>query len=52
MTTKQQLKSLPKRAITRIAGYRNMKALCKDVPSMTRSTTKGPSKKEIIKYIA
>lgn len=51
MTTKQQLKDLPKRAIIRMAGYRNMKALCKDVPSLARSTTKGPSKKQIIKYL-
>ena len=52
MTIKQQLKALPKRALIRIAGYRNMKALCADVPSMARSAKKGPSKKDIIKYIA
>ena len=51
MTTKQQLKTLPKRALIKIAGYRNMKALCADVPSMARSATEGPSKKDIIKYI-
>ena len=50
--TRKQLKALPKRALIRIAGYRNMKALCKNVPSMARSATKGPSKKDIIKYIA
>ena len=50
--TRKQLKALPKRAIIRIAGYRNMKAFCADVPSLVRSTTKGPSKKDIIKYIA
>lgn len=52
MTTKAQLKNLPKRALVKMLSYKNMKALIKDVPSMARSTKKGPSKKDIIKYIA
>ena len=52
MTTKQQLKTYHKKHLVKLAGYNNIKALCSDVPFMARSTKKGPSKKDIIKYIA
>lgn len=51
VTTKQVLKRLPKKKLVIMAGYNNIKALCKDVPLMVRSTKKGPSKKAIIKYL-
>ena len=51
MTTKAQLKTNPKKYLVQLAGYKNMKALIKDVPSMTRSNRKAPSKKDIIKYL-
>lgn len=51
MTTKAQLKNLPKKALVKMIGYKNIKALCKDVPSMVRSNKKASSKKDIIKYL-
>ena len=51
MTTKAQLKTNPKKYLVQLAGYKNMKALIKDVPSMARSNRKAPSKKDIIKYL-
>ena len=51
MTTKQLLKRRPKKFLVNLAGYNNISALCKDVPSMVRSPKKGPSKKDIIKYL-
>lgn len=51
MTTKAQLKNLPKRALVKMLSYKNIKALCKDVPSMVRSNRKAPSKKDLIKYL-
>lgn len=51
VSTKQILKRLPKKKLVIMAGYNNMKALCNDVPSMVRSYKKGPSKKDIIKYL-
>lgn len=52
VTTKQVLKRLPKKKLVIMSGYSNMKALCADIPSMVRSTKKGPSKRDIIKYLA
>lgn len=51
VTTKQLLKRLPKKKLVIMAGYTNMKALCKDNPFIIRSTKKGPSKKDLIKYL-
>ena len=51
MTIKHRLKRFPKKHLVQLAGYNNIKQLCKDVPSMVRSPKKGPSKKDIIKYL-
>lgn len=52
VSAKQILKRLPKKKLVIMAGYNNIKALCKDVPSMVRILKKGPSKKDLIKYLA
>jgi len=51
VSTKQLLKRLPKKKLVIMTGYNNIKQLCSDVPSMVRSPKKGPSKKDIIKYL-
>jgi hypothetical protein len=51
VSTKHKLKRFPKKHLVQLAGYNNISALCKDVPSMVRSPKKGPSKKAIIKYL-
>jgi len=51
MTIKHRLKRSLKKHLVQLAGYNNISALCKDVPSMVRSPKKGPSKKAIIKYL-
>lgn len=52
VSAKQILKRLPKKKLVIMAGYNNIKALCNDAPSMVRSLKKGPSKKDLIKYLA
>lgn len=42
----KKLKKLKKKAIVKMAGYKNLKALVKDIPSMVN-----PSKTDIIKLM-
>lgn len=49
--TKQDMKRMKKKQIVQYAGYKNIKALCKDNPFMC-PRGKAPSKNEIIKHIA
>ena len=47
----KKLKQLSKPEIVKMAGYKNMKALCKDMPDMRKANGKAPSKGDIIKLI-
>ena len=48
---KRQMRALSKKQVIKLAGYKNMKALCKDNPDLVKSPTKGPSKKDLINLI-
>lgn len=49
--TKLMAMRMTKKQVVAIAGYKNIKALCKDNPKFRRANGKSPSKKMIIKAL-